>query len=191
MSKLITEESQRNFRRSIANMNKDIWNELKTLAKKTIDIDKSNSKLKVNQQEIEELESVARVNANQIKIGIAILKERIKKLVGSKRRKKPRKVKKQVKFLDFIQTPVKMKTVYEKEAQHEKLKYRMSKYQRMDNFSNSPNSRRSRRADDIKHLTAFIRSIDELSDSKRVKSVETANQRSKLASSRRLESSSK
>ena len=88
---MIIEEKPRIFKLSIAHLNKDLWNELRLLADKTIKNDDQVSKLKINKDQIGHLEQVTKVDAANIKMSISILKQTIQRLILNKNKNKKQK----------------------------------------------------------------------------------------------------
>lgn len=148
-------------------MNKHLWNELKLLAKKTMQIDKSTMNIKINQSDVDKIHSPNSINANQMRHGIHLLKSKIKAIINNHQKAVKEVQKPRLRFLDFAKSPVKMKTMYAKEAEKDKLNNRKSKNSRISLFSSSP-SRRSQ----MKWLSKLTNSIEKLPDFEKVKSQE-------------------
>lgn len=181
LSKLITQESSRNFKLSMANMNKDLWNQLTFLTKKTVSIDRLTDKVVLNQEDPDEPGSPAKINANQIKFGIELLKQKIKMLMKD-REGKPKKFRRNAfDFLRLIQPPVRMKTMYQQDAKKERIKNKRNKLNRLNCFSSSPERKNSpRRFEDLMKLTNFMNTIENTSASKHAKSEDKTCQRQNL-----------
>lgn len=148
-------------------MNKHLWDELKLLAKKTMQIDKSTMNIKINQSDVDKIQSPNSIDATQIRHGINLLKTKIKSIINNHQKVAKEVQKPRLRFLDFVKAPVKMKTMYAKEAEKEKFNRRKSKYSRMSLYSSSP-TRRSQ----MKWLSKLTNSIEKLPDYEKVKSQE-------------------
>ena len=103
-------------------MNKDLFNELKFLANRTIRLDNSTQAVKINNEEIGKIQN-NNIDATQIKHGIDLLKTKINEIIRTQQKEvKERKRKPRFGFLDYMKVPTKMKTIYVREAEHERLK---------------------------------------------------------------------